>query len=107
MSGYEERKRGMETQLAHDSELNFKVRNRRNRLLGEWAAFQLGLEGKDAMAYAQDVVHADFSEPGEDDVARKVMDDFKTYGVAVTPASLRHRMAMLMGQAERQVHDEV
>lgn len=106
MSGYDERKRGMETQLAHESEVHFKIRNRRNRLLGEWAAFQLGLEGKDAMAYAQDVVHADFAEPGEQDVFRKVMEDFQEAGVGVTPAKLRQRMAALMVDAERQIHDE-
>ncbi|MEO0515436.1 MAG: DUF1476 domain-containing protein [Planctomycetota bacterium] len=107
MSGYDERKRGMETQLAHDSELNFKIRNRRNRLLGEWAAFQLGLEGKDAMAYAQDVVHADFVEPGEQDVYRKVMRDFQEAGVGITAAKLRQRMATLMYDAERQVREEI
>lgn len=106
MSGYDERKRGMDTKLAHDSELNFKVRNRRNRLLGEWAAFQLGLEGKDAMAYAQDVVQADFAEPGEQDVYRKVMVDFQEAGVGVLPATLRRRMATLMDDAGRQVRDE-
>ena len=107
MSGYDERKRGMETQLAHDSELAFRVRNRRNRLLGEWAAFQLGREGHDAMAYAQEVVHADFDEPGEQDVFRKVMTDLEEAGVGVTPSKLRQRMAALNHDAERQIHDEL
>lgn len=107
MSGYDERKRGMEALLAHDSELAFKVRTRRNRLFGEWAAFQLGFEGKDAMAYAQEVVHADFEVPGDEDVLHKVMGDFHAANIGLPDGKLRQRLASLQSDAERQVQAEV
>ncbi|MEM7627061.1 MAG: DUF1476 domain-containing protein [Planctomycetota bacterium] len=105
MSGYEERQHAMETKLAHDSEFRFKVTNRRNRLLGRWAAEQIGLVGEPAEEYAQSVVLCDFEEPGDDDVVRKVLADFGGSGVAVDEATLRQKMAELLPIAKQQVHD--
>ena len=48
---------------------------RRNKLLGLWAAKQMGISGVDAEAYAKQVVIADFEEPGDADVLRKVLGD--------------------------------
>lgn len=71
-----------EEKHARDSELEFKIVARRNRVLGLWAAEKLGLSGGSVQAYVKEVVAADFEEPGDDDVVRKVMGDFGRNGVA-------------------------
>lgn len=106
MSGYDERQHAMESKLAHDSELRFKATNRRNRLLGEWAAEQIGLAGEPAEQYAKAVVMSDFEQPGDDDVVRKVLADFETGGVAIDKRQLRAKMAELKPIADRQIHDQ-
>ena len=106
MSGYDERQQAMETKLAHDSELRFKVTNRRNRLLGQWAAEQLGLIGEPGDEYARSVVLSDFEQPGDDDVVRKVLGDLADGGVDATEAQIRAKMAELQPLAQQQVHDE-
>jgi hypothetical protein len=68
MTTFDERKRGYEAKFARDAELRFKATARRNRLLGLWAAEQMGLKGEEAADYAKAVVRADFAEPGDDDV---------------------------------------
>src|SRR5437868_14814272 len=42
---FDKREEGVEKQFAHDEELKFKATARRGRLLGLWAAQQLGLSG--------------------------------------------------------------
>jgi len=53
MSSIEDRGEGFEKKFALDAELKFKAEARRNKLLGEWAAEQMGHSDKDA--YAKEV----------------------------------------------------
>jgi len=73
MNPFERRKEGFEKKFALDQEQKFKAEARRNRLLGLWAAEKLGFTGEAAMAYAREVVAADFEEAGDADVVRKVL----------------------------------
>lgn len=104
MSGLDDRKDGMDAKLAHDNELRFKVMNRRNKLLGLWAAAKLGKTGDDASAYAKEVVKADFEEAGDDDVHRKVKQDLQATGT--TPEQIRAEMDRLLSVAHDQIVNE-
>ncbi len=88
-----------EAKHARDSELDFKIMARRNRLLGLWAAEKLGMADEAAPAYAKEVVISDLDEPGEEDVVRKVMGDFRKHDVATTEQELRMEMARLLDAA--------
>jgi hypothetical protein len=81
MTTFDKREEGFEKKFAHDEELKFKAYARRNKLLGLWAAEQLGKSGAEAEAYAKEVVLADFEEAGEGDVARKVIGDLAPKGI--------------------------
>lgn len=86
---------------AHEEE--FKISARRNRLLGRWAATRMGLSGEAAEAYAREVVASDLDEPGEEDVRRKLLDDFSNKGIIVTESEIAHQMASLFDEARAQV----
>ncbi|HKQ55981.1 MAG TPA: ATPase inhibitor subunit zeta, partial [Methyloceanibacter sp.] len=43
MTTFEERQKGFERKFALDEELKFKATARRNRLLGLWAAGEMGI----------------------------------------------------------------
>lgn len=86
-----------------DQEQQFRMVNRRNKLLGLWAAERMGLSGDAAQAYAREVVSADFEKPGEEDVVAKVSGDLAAKGVAVPDPELRAKMAELMAIAQKQV----
>jgi hypothetical protein len=99
MTTFDKREEGFEKKFAHDEELRFKATARRNKLLGHWAAEKLGLKGAEADAYAKEVVMADFEEPGDRDVFRKVRKDFDAKNVALSDADLRRTMDELLGKA--------
>ncbi|MET4069625.1 hypothetical protein ABID58_004427 [Bradyrhizobium sp. S3.2.6] len=56
MTTFDKREQGFEAKFAHDEELMFKAAARSNKLLGLWAAGQLGLSADAAAAYATALV---------------------------------------------------
>jgi hypothetical protein len=99
MTTFDKREEGFEKQFAVDEELRFKATARRNKLLGLWAAQKLGLSATEADEYAKAVVLADFEEPGEDDVFRKIRKDFDAKGVADSDHQIRRTMTEFMAKA--------
>jgi hypothetical protein len=106
MSTFDDRKKGQEAKFAHDAELRFKAEARRNKLLGLWAAEQMGMSEEHAKDYAAEVVAADFAEAGDEDVFRKVAEDLKAKGASVSEEMIRKKMADLVAVAREQVLSE-
>jgi len=106
MSSLDKRGKDFENKFAHDQELEFKAVARRNKLLGLWAAGEMGLTGDDAEAYAREVVKADFEEAGEEDVYRKVAGDLEARNVDKSEHQIRRTMQELMVTAREQVANE-
>ncbi|MEI8713969.1 DUF1476 domain-containing protein [Mesorhizobium sp. ISC11] len=103
MSSMRDRQEGFEKKFAMDEETKFRAMARRNKLLGLWAAEQLGKSGADADAYAKEVVHADFEEAGDNDVFRKVRADFDAAGISLSDAQIRSAMETLLVTAVEQI----
>jgi hypothetical protein len=103
MTTFDKREEGFEKKFAHDEELRFKATARRNKLLGLWAAEKLGLSGPAADAYAKDVVAADFEEPGDGDVVRKLRKDFDAKGVTQSDQQIAVAMNEMMAKAVEQI----
>lgn len=106
MTTFDKRKDAFENKFAHDAALKFKADARRNKLLGLWAAGLLGKTGDAAEAYAKSVVQADFEEAGDEDVFRKVREDFDAGGVDQSDHQIRRTMEELMAQAVEEVSKE-
>ena len=103
MTTFDKREEGFEKKFAHDEELKFKASARRNKLLGMWAAEKLGLSGPTAESYAKEVIAADFEEPGDQDVFRKIRKDFDAKSVAQTDQQIRKTMDELLETAIAQI----
>ena len=106
MASFDDRQKGFENKYAHDQELQFKAQARRNKLLGLWAAEKMGLSGEAADAYAKTVVKADFDEPGDEDVFRKIRNDLDAKGVAQSDHQIRRTMDELLATAKDQIMHE-
>jgi hypothetical protein len=102
MTTFDDRQKAFENMYARDQELQFKVTARRNRLLGMWAANQMGLTEEEADAYAKDVVRADFEEAGDGDVVRKVLGDLTSAGIECDEAKVREQLDHKEAEARRQ-----
>ena len=103
MTTFNERETAFEEKYKHDQELQFKVEARRNKLLGLWAAELMRRGGEAAEAYAKEVVAADFEEPGDADVVRKLLGDLENAGLEMSEHRLRQKMDELLEIAKEQI----
>lgn len=104
MTGINDREKAFESKFAHDEQMKFRAVARRNKLLGLWAAAELGRA--DADAYAREVVAADMQEAGDGDVIRKVKGDFDAASIAVTEDQISVKLAEFYTEATRQLFGE-
>ena len=107
MTDFNDRERGEEAKFAHDENMAFRIAARRNRLLGQWAAQQMGLTPEETDAYAKEVVQAEFEEAGDEDVIRKVLGDLVNAGCDADEASVRAALDEQSVEARRQLIGEV
>jgi hypothetical protein len=103
MSGFDDREKGFEAKYRLDEETKFRVRARRNKLLGLWLAKAFGLSGDAADAYAKEVVAADLEHPGDDDVIEKVMTDIRARGANIDAKTVAKELAAFAEMARTQV----
>lgn len=106
MTTFNDREKAFEDKYKHDQDLQFRVEVRRNKLLGRWVAEMLGKSGDEVELYAKEVVAADFEEPGDSDVVRKVLGDLSNHGVDLSEHRLRKKLEELQAEAKQQVMNE-
>jgi hypothetical protein len=106
MTTFDEREKSYEKKFALDEELKFKSEQRRNKLLGEWAAGKLGLSGTAVEDYIKALRKADLASKGDEDVFQKVWKDFADKGVPLKEPDLRKAMVDCLAQAVSQIEAE-
>lgn len=106
MTTFDDREKSFEKRFALDEELKFRAEQRRNKLLGEWAAAKLGLSGTAVEEYVKAVRKADLAAKGDEDVFQKVRKDLADKAVTVPDAELRKTMAEFLAKAVDQIEAE-
>ncbi|RZJ05144.1 MAG: DUF1476 domain-containing protein [Brevundimonas sp.] len=105
MTTFDDRERGFESKFALDQEQEFKAVARRNKLLGLWAAEKMGLNAAGAEEYGRAIVKADFDQPGEEDVFRKIAQDLEGAGLTVSEGEIRRKMDELLSIARDHIRN--
>jgi len=106
MESFEDRRKDFEKKYEHEEEIKFKTIARRNRLLGEWVAKEIGMDEDNIIEYARQVVMADFAEPGDQDVIRKVMADLTAASSSISEETLKSKMEELLEVAKDQIMNQ-
>lgn len=102
---FREIEQGYEAKFKLDEEQRFKVRSRRNKLFGLWAADRLGLVDGEALAYARGLVRLELEKPGHIDVADRVMQDMVENGADFGEHEVRAALADAEAAAVEQITD--
>jgi hypothetical protein len=89
MTTFDKREQGFEAKFAHDEELMFKAAARSNKLLGLWAAGELGLSGDAASAYATALVTDNLGNQTIVATLNKVSDDLAAKGISREQVALK------------------
>lgn len=80
-----DRERAFEDRFAHDEELHFKVRAKRNKMAGLWAAQVMGKNKDDAEHYALSIVNAGIAK---DNLRERLVHDFQAAGINISGQEL-------------------
>ena len=106
MSRFDEREQEFEARFKHDQELAFKVKVRRDKLLGLWAAGHLGLVGAAADAYAKDIVSGDVGHKGDGDLVARLAQDFAKHAIAIAAPQISDQLQRCAAEAKKQIMKE-
>jgi hypothetical protein len=81
MTSFDEREKSFERRYQQDQEFAFKVKARRNRIAGRWAAALLGKTAAEADGYAAEIVASEFDKHGDEHLIAKLAADLAAKGV--------------------------
>jgi len=96
MTTFDEREHAFEAKLAHDEELRFKARARRDKLLGLWAAGKLGKIGAAAEDFASRLVATEIEKDSAGQILKTIRANFDRAGVDIPDHEIRRKMDELL-----------
>jgi hypothetical protein len=104
MTTFDDREQAFERMFVHDEEMRFKALARRNKVLGQWAAEQMGLSRQEASAYAEEIRRNSIvAAQGDEQVVRKLRQDIESAGMRVSDEQIREKMNELLARAVTQI----
>ncbi|MCA8884645.1 MAG: DUF1476 domain-containing protein [Rhodobacteraceae bacterium] len=103
MTTFDDRESAFENKFAHDAELEFLAESLRDKHIAYWAAELMGKSASEAAGYAKEIIRADFTEPGDDVVLRKLAEDL---GDLTDEATIRAKMNEFLTSARKTVLGE-
>lgn len=101
MSLFEDREQAFENMFAHEENLHFRARARRNRRLALWAAARLSLLEDEADSYEMFIVRLGVYF-GDDGVRERILHDLNKAGVPVSEHRVRRMMDEWLAEASAQ-----
>jgi hypothetical protein len=81
MSTFDEREKSFERKFELDQEIAFKLKARRNKIVGHWAASILGKQGADEESYVKEMVALELGSHGEEHVIERLVKDLAAKGI--------------------------
>jgi hypothetical protein len=103
MPSFDDREKSFERKFEHDQEMAFKVRSRRRKLLGLWAAKHLGLAGAEAEAYADRIAALGLQRGGDEAEVEHIARDFAAKGVTLDRARITLEAEHFDSEARKQL----
>ena len=101
MTGFDEREKSFEKKFELDQELAFKLKVRRNKLLGLWAAGRMGLAGEAGEQYARAIAELRYHD--DEELIAHILQDTTEKGVALDATRTRAELALAAAEAKKQL----
>ena len=101
MSKFDEREKSFEKKFQMDEELKFKVQSRSNKYLAEFVSEKLNKNEEETKNYIREIIKADMEEAGQEDVFRKIKEDFQKASVSIEDSEIRDQMEKALLRAKK------
>ncbi|HYG87667.1 MAG TPA: DUF1476 domain-containing protein [Azospirillum sp.] len=103
MTTFDDREKAFEGKFQHDQDLLFRIRARRGRLAGLWAANLMGLRDAEAEAYARQLVESDIATSGPHEIRTRLLGDLHGKGIDISEHRVEKELEHLFQVAHSQV----
>ena len=100
MNKFDDRGKSFEKKFQMDQELQIKVEARSNKYLAEFVSLKLGKTEEEKKNYIYEIIKADMEEAGQEDVFRKIKQDFQTASISIEDAEIRDQMKRALLRAK-------
>ena len=104
MNTFDERKKGFEAKYLKDQDAQFKIRAKRNKFVGLWAAEIV--EPNNIDDYVKEVRISDLEKPGDDDIIDKIFKDFQNLNLNITREGVIKKLQELETEVKSQLFNE-
>ena len=101
MNTFDEREKAFEAKFKQDEDIKFKLKAKRNKLLGTWAGETLQKENLEE--YIKEVRESDLVKPGDEDIIEKIMKDFSSNNQEIT----REELLQKFTECEKKAREEL
>ena len=101
MNTFDEREKAFEAKFKQDEDIKFKLKAKRDKLLGEWAGETLQKENLEE--YIKEVRESNLVKPGDEDIIEKIMKDFSSNNQEIT----REELLQKFTECEKKARDEL
>ena len=101
MNGFNRREKGFEAKYLHDEELAFRIKIKRNHLLGLWIAPFLGYFEERADRYAEEIITIEIQKSHEDDLVHKILRDLEAAHVEMSEHQIRKELENCLEKARQ------
>ncbi len=103
MTSFNDKEKAAENKYAHDKETEFKIRARRDKLLGFWVAEKMGLKSSAAEEYARALATLNIEHAHQESLLAKIKDDLNKGGAIISEHDIRAQMHHLLLAATQEV----
>ena len=103
---FSDRKKSQEAKYKMDQERQFKVRSRRNKLIGLWIGGELGLSDDEQAAFGREAVVIGMDSRTEDEFLERLTKRTVDLGGRIEVADLRAELVTCEQDADRQIAEE-
>jgi hypothetical protein len=103
METFKKREADFETRVALDEELKFKARARRNKLLGLWAASEMGLDSEAADAYATSLVADNVGKDDDEALGKSIAQAFARAQKEISEHRIRRTIEEMAERAKTEI----
>ena len=97
---FTDREKGFEKKFQLDEATQFKIAARSNKYLGVWASSMLGKNEEEKKNYIQEIIKSDLEESGQEDVFRKIRNDFQAASISLEDREIRDQMGKALLRAK-------
>jgi hypothetical protein len=101
MTNFDDREKGFERKFVHDSEIEFNIKAKRDKLIANWVSKILDYNDEQKNNYLKKVIHNEVEQHSDEDLFKIIKKDLEDKNIQ--DQEIRQKMAEFLAIAKTEV----